>query len=110
MEQVVSDLLDGLRAAVEVLASAVQGFLGLFGWNVSALTAELLGLLVFAGFIVRLVFWPIVSKPSAFKPQTITLYTTKTPWEVVMGDVGGCLKSIIILLGIVLLLILIGKA
>ena len=35
------------------------------------------------------------TKFAAFQPMSITLQTTKTPWQVLMGDLRGCFSTIV---------------
>jgi hypothetical protein len=99
VRQVFSFIGDFIQALIDVLAQLI---LALSGSMVDMTEAEaqsiataFLGLVVFA-WLARRTIWG--KGLGMFKPMTITLQTTKTPWEVLMGDFRTCLVTTLAIL------------
>ena len=108
------ELLRGLSGLIRVfgnlvvgLARIVQGLAAAADLQIddpTAIALSLLIILMFIAFGVRIVLFP--GKGMAmFKPQTIVLYTNKTPFQIVAEDIGGCLSRILVLVLLILVVV-----
>jgi len=84
-------------AAIGALAALLQQVVGAMG-QLSQTQAQMCASLILFGVVgawfVRKVNW---FKLKMLAPQTVTLRTEKTPIQVVMEDLGGCLVSLVFL-------------
>ncbi|HNS02337.1 MAG TPA: hypothetical protein PKM78_08155 [Anaerolineae bacterium] len=100
--QIFNFIADVVQTLIDVLAQLI---LGLSASMVDMTEAEaqmiataVLGFVVFV-WVARRTFW---SKGfGVFKPMTITLQTTKTPWQVLMGDLRSCMITALAILVLV---------
>lgn len=59
-------------------------------------------LLIGFAYVARHTFWG--GGLAIFRPMTITLSTTKTPWQVLMSDLRSCLVTLVAVIMFVLLI------
>lgn len=89
--QVVWAIVDGVATALRQLSGNVA--------QMSEAQAQVCAgtlLVVLVGvWVIGRVNW---FKLKMFQPQTVTLKTDKTPWQVVADDTKGCLLSLILLI------------
>lgn len=89
---VVQALIDGLAQLILGLSASM---VDMTEAEAQMIATAVLGLVVFA-WVARRTIW---SKGfGVFKPMTITLQTTKTPWQVLMGDIKSCLITTLAIL------------
>lgn len=96
------NLLDLFRqfiwAFTNGLASILQGLTSSMSRMSDAqaqVCASSLLVIGFGAWVVRKVNW---LKMKIFQPQTITLRTDKTPWQVLADDMRGCLFSVFLVI------------
>jgi hypothetical protein len=87
--QVVWAVVDGLASFLQTLS----GSMSQMSDSQAQVCAGSLLFLVFGAFVVRRVNW---FKLKLFEPQTVTLRTEKTPWQVLADDTKGCFLSMIL--------------
>lgn len=97
--------MDALRWVFDTIAGVIQAAIGVLAQFIlmastsmvdmteaeaEAIATAALGLVVFA-WLGRRTIWG--KGLGVFRPMTITLQTTKTPWQVMMGDLRSCLVT-----------------
>ena len=97
--------MDALRWMFDAIANGIQMLIGFLSQLIlmastsmvdmteaeaEAIATAALGLVVFA-WLGRRTIWG--KGLGVLRPMTITLQTTKTPWQVMMGDLRSCLVT-----------------
>ncbi len=98
-----------IQAIINVLAQLILTLSGsmvdMTESQAQSIATLILGLIVFA-WVARRTIWGGGFR--IFRPMSITLHTTETPWQVLMNDLRSCLITILAL--IVLLVFLVSLA
>jgi hypothetical protein len=81
---IVQALIDGLAQLILALSGSV---VDMTEAEAQTIATALLGLVLFA-WVARRTIWS--NGLGMFRPMTITLQTTRTPWQVLMGDIRTC--------------------
>ena len=89
--QFVWGLINGLASMLQELT----GSMSQMSEAQAQVCASSLLVIGFGAWVVRKINW---LKMKMFAPQTITLRTDKTPWQVVADDMRGCLFSVFLVL------------
>ncbi len=111
LQGLVQTLLDGFLAIVDLLEPVVRSVLGaLLNTEIQQGGARLVTALILIGAL-----WFPVSKwlftvPASAKPQKITLFTEKTPMEVVVDDLMKSVTNLILLAVILGLLVVVARS
>lgn len=87
-------IANGIQMLIDFLAQLIlmasTSMVDMTEAEAEAIATAALGLVVFA-WLGRRTIWG--KGFGVFRPMTITLQTTKTPWQVMMGDLRSCLVT-----------------
>lgn len=105
IREVVWALVDGIA---QLLLAVSGSMVDMTEAQAQIAAALMLGLLVFA-WVARRTIWS--GGFALFRPMTVTLQTTRTPWQVLMQDLRSCLVTLlaVVVMAVLVIALVLGR-